>query len=220
LLAQSGLIESVPHPGDLRGSIRLNPQSAGEPLPNHLVRLHNWILAQPSTKDIPLNQIVIQGVVPNIPMAIEQLNALDTLGRLDWTPKEVRHYAWIQPRMATNKVTVNRSRKQVLLDKLQLVERYIAHDGCRASFLDRVFEVQSADSTETIQPCEVCDACTADRNHMREQLQHMLQSEAHTPDSLIRSQAPGHRGMARAILQAWYRAGVIESSEHRIRWRT
>ena len=219
LLEQGGMIQSVPHPGDLRGSIRLNPRPASEPIPNHLVRLHNWIVAQPTTKDIQLNQIVTEGVVANIPTAVEQLNALDTLGRLDWTPQEVRHYAWTQPRMATNKVAVNRSRKQVLLDKLQLVERYITHEGCRASFLDGVFEVQSVDSSEPIQPCGICDACTADRNRMREQLQHMLQLEAHTSDSLIRSQAPGHRGMARAILQAWYRAGVIESSEHRIRWR-
>lgn len=220
LLEQSGMIQSVPHPGELRGSIRLNPRPATNPIPNHLVGLHNWIAAHPTTKDIPLNAAVTEGVVPNIPTAVEQLNELDTLGRLDWTPQEVRHYAWTQPRMATNKVAVNRSRKQVLLDKLQLVERYIAHDGCRASFLDRVFEVQSTDSSEPVQPCGICDACTADRNRMREQLQRMLQLEAHTPDILIRSQAPGHRAMARAILQAWYRAGVIESSEHRIRWRT
>ena len=67
------------------------------------------------------------------------LEALDAMGWLDWKPVSERfELTWTMPRQATNTVSVDRSRLELMLRKLQDVQAFAkASQGCRSQHLER-----------------------------------------------------------------------------------
>ena len=143
------------------------------------------------------------------------LETMDARGWLDWTPQVTSvTLRWLRPRQATHTVTVDTSRKAVMLSKLDGMEAYAfgTTSTCRAWDIEDVFGQREGD------PCGRCDRCTLNRKHLRSELQNALnQGDVH-PSEWIAALAPGHRQAARELMATWYRAGTIEANSDRIRW--
>ena len=142
------------------------------------------------------------------------LEALDAMGWLDWKPaSEQFELTWTMPRQATKTVTVDRSRLELMLRKIQEVEAYTkASQGCRSQHLERAF------SDASHAPCGRCDMCTGDKKQWRQALKEDLARGAIRPQEWLLSKAPGHRQPLRALMATWYRSGFIEANQNWIRW--
>jgi hypothetical protein len=142
------------------------------------------------------------------------LEALDAMGWLDWKPVSERfELTWTMPRQATNTVSVDRSRLELMLRKLRDVQAFAkASQGCRSQHLERSF------SDASHAPCGQCDMCTGDKKQWRQALKEDLARGAIQPQEWLLSKPPGHRQPLRALMATWYRSGFIEANQNWIRW--
>ena len=135
------------------------------------------------------------------------------MGLIEWKvrPAELR-IEWLEPRREARHVVVNRSRKKVAEQQLAAMSNYIHGSECRATLIDLHF------SGKRGVPCDQCDACTADRKELRKALQTKLASGPISGIELLNAIRPGHRTLARSILQHWVKAGAIEANSTLLKW--
>lgn len=138
---------------------------------------------------------------------------LDAMGLVEWNiqPPEMR-IEWLEPRRAAKHVVVDRSRKRNVEQSLEAMSNYVCGSECRATLLDLHFSGQS------IGPCGKCDSCTAQRKELRMRLQSVLSHGPITGTDLLQTIRPGHRVLARSILQHWQKAGVLEANSTLLKW--
>ena len=205
------------------GTITWLGTSVNESFAPPLQTLARWIERQAPSQpmDVDLSQLANQlnrAVALAPPATTAQvrmdLEALDAMGWLDWKPASERfELTWTMPRQATNTVTVDRSRLELMLRKLQEVQAFAkASQGCRSQHLERAF------SDASHGPCGQCDMCTGDKKQWRQALKEDLARGAIQPQEWLLSKAPGHRHQLRALLATWYRSGFIEANQNWIRW--
>ena len=141
------------------------------------------------------------------------LAQLDAMGLLEWKlrPSDFR-IEWLEPRRAAEHVVVDRSRRQVVERSLEALSGYVHGLECRASGIDLHFSGHGG------VPCGQCDTCTADRKMLRKALQTKLEAGPAAGVELLHELRPGHRVLARNVLQHWLKAGVIEANSTMLKW--
>ena len=215
LLEQAGFIQREASPSDMVGDVQwLHGRNAHHP-PEPLAPLAEWLRIHAS--DSPLSMHSKAYSAKPYHVVLDQLERLDHLGFIDWRKRESMSFRWLEPRMATERVVVDRSRQAVRWAKLDAMEAYLSHHACRSTMLEQHFAWNDID--HQYKPCGRCDRCTNNPTDMRHALEAELRQGEHHAEDLIRSQAPGQREAAARMLQAWYKAGVVEASQHRVRWR-
>ena len=144
---------------------------------------------------------------------LECLVQLDAMGLVEWKlrPSDFR-IEWLEPRRAAEHVVVDRSRRQVVERSLEALSGYVHGLECRASGIDLHFSGHGG------APCGQCDTCTADRKMLRKALQTKLEAGPAAGVELLYELRPGHRVLARNVLQHWLKAGVLEANSTMLKW--
>lgn len=138
------------------------------------------------------------------------LVSLDAQGLILWAPNNGElKITWPKSRVAANKIAVDSktmaSRKEHLLDKLDLVNRYAQSKDCRAIELENYL-----DSNLVADNCGVCDNCTWDSSRAEASLRKIISREnGISAYDLIRKFDPGHRLSVSQILRQLLDSGVI-----------
>ena len=143
----------------------------------------------------------------------QSLSQLDAMGLVEWKlrPSDLR-IEWLEPRRAAEHVVVDRSRKKVVEQSLEALIHYVHGLECRASIIDSHF------SGMEVAPCGQCDTCTADRKRIRKALLKRLTTGPTSGVELLQELRPGHRVLARKVLQHWLKAGVLEANSTMLKW--
>ncbi|MDA0728441.1 MAG: RecQ family ATP-dependent DNA helicase [Bacteroidetes bacterium] len=226
LLVQSGWFEEVGTPAGKQRAGTLLWLGSMQPVQDpDLIPIAAWAqrhARQPVTLELQSlrNWLVQHGHDEMKEADLERsLARLDTLGHLDWQPGHLTPtYRWLQPRVATQNVRVQRSRQPILQQKIEAVGRYVALQpgDCRSAHLEIAFSTAQPDEKQT--PCTCCDLCTLDKQRLKAELTPMLQGGGINPWRLFQQFEPGHRAEVRRLLAAWYREGMVEASQHNVRW--
>lgn len=146
---------------------------------------------------------------------LQCLEVLDARGWIDWTPApQGAVLRWKRPRQATSTVSVDRSRLNVLRQKMKDVQRYVEHKDstCRAAMLEEAF------GEKDLAPCGSCDICTSQREPWRIALKEALNAGEVNPTEFLLTMRPGHRTFIRDLMSNWYKSGAIVANNHTIRW--
>lgn len=185
-------------------------------------RLATWLSRHASSADLQVS-------IPDLCHTLEKthgkawhademvlaLESLDAQGKLDWKPTPASPtLRWLQPRMATANVTVDRTRLKLLLDKLEMVKRYAFGEksSCRAQFLEHAF----GDSND--RPCGVCDLCTQATTPWATWWSKGLDQGPVNVQNTLLALPAGHRMHARNVLAQWYREGRILANGNEVTW--
>ena len=138
------------------------------------------------------------------------LLALNAKGLIFWAPNNGElKVTWPNSRIAANKIVFDSkllaSRKEHLLDKLDLVNKYAQSKNCRAIELENYL-----DSNTIRDNCAVCDNCTWDSFKAEASLRKIINSEnGISAYELIRKFNPGHRLSVSQILRQLLDSGLI-----------
>ena len=143
----------------------------------------------------------------------QSLSQLDAMGLVEWKlrPSDFR-IEWLEPRRAAEHVVVDRSRRKVVEHSLEALIHYVHGLECRASIIDSHF------SGMEVAPCGQCDTCTADRKRIRKALLKRLATGPTSGVELLQELRPGHRVLARKVLQHWLKAGALEANSTLLKW--
>ena len=143
----------------------------------------------------------------------ECLAQLDAMGLVEWKekPTDLR-IEWLEPRRDARHVVVDRSRRKVAEQNLEAMSNYVHGLECRPKSIDLHFSGQGGNA------CGQCDTCTADRKALRRALQTRLASGPVSGVNLLDAMRPGHRILARGILQHWLKAGALEANSTLLKW--
>lgn len=143
----------------------------------------------------------------------ECLAQLDAMGLIEWKekPTDLR-IEWLEPRRDARHVVVDRSRRKVAEQNLEAMSNYVHGLECRPKSIDLHFSKQGGNA------CGQCDTCTADRKALRRALQTRLASGPVSGVDLLDAMRPGHRILARGILQHWLKAGALEANSTLLKW--
>ena len=218
LLAQAGLIAlREPRQTDNRdpeGELQWL-SSTPSALPPLLATIHAWA-ARHARDPIAVRPGRLAKTLPSMANEHEvaqSLAQLDAMGLVEWRlrPSDFR-IELLEPRRAAEHVVVDRSRKNVLEHSLEDLSRYVHGLDCRASIIDLHFSGLKGD------PCGQCDTCTANRKRMRNTLQTRLAKGPTSGVELLQELRPGHRVLARQVLQHWLKAGVLEANSTMLKW--
>ena len=218
LLAQAGLISlREPPPSrmrDLEGELQWLSSTASA-LPPLQETVHAWAARHAHNPiSVRPHRLAKALSTSDDEHAVAQcLTQLDAMGLIEWKvrPAELR-IEWLEPRREARHVVVNRSRKKVAEQQLAAMSNYIHGSECRATLIDLHF------SGKRGVPCDQCDACTADRKELRKALQTKLASGPISGIELLNAIRPGHRTLARNILQHWLKAGALEANSTLLKW--
>ena len=209
--------------GGVRGTITWLGSPVDEGFSPSLRPLAQWIERQASSQPMEVELTQLANTLHQTDARAQSstssqlrmnLEALDAMGWLDWKPASERfELTWTMPRQATHTVTVDRSRLELMLRKLNEVQAFTsASEGCRAQHLERSF------SDASHGPCGHCDMCTFDKKQWRQTLKDELERGPIQPQEWLLSKAPGHRQPLRELLATWYRSGFLEANQNWIRW--
>jgi ATP-dependent DNA helicase RecQ len=224
LLAQAGLIAihepSLPGKRELEGELQWLSATTST-LPPLQETVHAWASRHArvplSVRPDRMAKALLATENRHPPMdanAVSQcLIQLDAMGLVEWNvqPPEMR-IEWLEPRRAAKHVVVDRSRKWNVEQSLEAMSNYVYASECRATLLDLHFSGQSTGH------CRTCDSCTAHRKELRMRLQSVLSHGPTTGTDLLQTIRPGHRVLARSILQHWHKAGVLEANSTLLKW--
>ena len=190
-----------------------------DPKNNHL---HLWLARHASSADLQVS-------IPELCDAIQRahgdawttealvlaLESLDAQGTLDWHPAPTSPtLRWLEPRRATANVTADRSRLNLLLEKLETVKRYALGEGltCRAQFLEHSFgEFDGI-------PCGECDLCSQTTATWEEAWTGWLNEGSVVVEQKLLTLPAGHRTPARNVLARWYRDGRVVANGTSVKW--
>ena len=226
LLAAAGhfeLQEAPEQPGN-RGTLMLTSvrvETAPDSLESQLMTwVHRFAAEAPTpanVKDLTIQLNTLgEAMTTWDPMDVLQcLEVMDARGWIDWTPEpQGVVLRWKRPRQATSTVSVDRSRLNVLLQKMEDVQRYVEHkrSTCRPAMLEEAFGEKNPT------PCGICDICTSQRDQMRIALKEALNAGEVNPTDFLLTMRPGHRSFIRDLMANWYKSGAIVANTHTIRW--
>lgn len=134
------------------------------------------------------------------------LSTLDAQGRIEWSPNPTEYQiVWPTARIAASKVVlpshIYTDRIKSAEEKWRSMQSYISSEGCRAEYLDGYFDNSNKTHFEN---CGVCDACTWDKNTIKERLSQLIKKSGKQgvdAFTLIRSFSPGHRAGISILLR-------------------
>ena len=218
LLAQAGLLAlREPRQTDKRdpeGELQWLSSTPSSLPPLH-AKIHAWA-ARHARARIPVRPGRLANTLSttaNRHDVAQSLAQLDAMGLVEWTLRPSDFLIeWLEPRRAAEHVVVDRSRRMVVEHSLEALSRYVEGLECRASIIDVHFSGLKGD------PCGRCDTCTADRKKIRKALVTRLAKGPTSGVELLQELRPGHRVLARKVLQHWLKAGVLEANSTMLKW--
>ena len=218
LLAKAGLIAlrepSLSHDRDPEGELQWLSSTTSSLSPLQAA-VHAWAArhARDPISVRPGRLAKTISTTSNEHAVAECLVQLDAMGLVEWKlkPSDLR-IEWLEPRRDARHVVVDRSRRKVAEQKLEAMSNYVQGPECRSTSIDLYFSGQGG------APCGQCDTCMADRKALRRTLQTMLAPGPVSGVDLLHAMRPGHRVLARGILQHWLKAGALEANSTLLKW--
>ena len=222
LLSQAGYIEIERQRAKNEGIVRWLGNDIPDALDSVHLELANWCLRHGRNQEVAVNLADVakkveglSGQFMDVNVVKQSLTTLDAKGLIDWVEfPENWLVTWIQPRIETKNVVVNRDRLELVQHQIQCVHdfAFAPIDICRAEKL----EAYLGDHSKAV--CQVCDHCSASQSTWTSELSSRLDAGDVEVTSLLLHTQPVIVLQVRKLLGDWYRSGIIDSSMNRVRW--